>query len=153
MINFFRVPAGGYLVDLPGYGHAEVPEPERVRWRSLLEHYLLQRPTLVGLILIMDARRPMTELDRRMIDWFTPTRQPIHVLLTKSDKLGRGESTRMLAQARHELSRLAPAASVQLFSSACGRGVEEAEARIRRWFECASEQKEKPPTKGEKAGG
>jgi GTP-binding protein len=73
LINLFRLKNGAALVDLPGYGFAQVPLAVRLQWQGLLEHYLIRRPNLVGLVLIMDARRPLTELDRKMIDWFAPT--------------------------------------------------------------------------------
>lgn len=157
MINFFKLTEAGYLVDLPGYGYAEVPRAVVDHWQSLLEYYLLQRTTLVGLVLIMDARLPLTKLDRRMMEWFAPTSRPIHVLLTKSDKLRRGEATRTLEQVHRQLERehLASDVSVQLFSSLSRQGVGEAEARIRTWFARSPlpSGKEKPPTKGEKVGG
>jgi GTP-binding protein len=100
LINLFRLKNGAALVDLPGYGYAQVPEAVRRQWQGLLEHYLKRRQALVGLVLIMDARRPLTELDRTMIGWFSTTGKPIHCLLTKSDKLTRQEQAKTLEATR-----------------------------------------------------
>ena len=150
LINLFRLKCGAALVDLPGYGYAEVPEAVRKQWQGLLEHYLTRRTALIGLVLIMDARRPFTELDRQMIGWFGGTGKPIHCLLTKADKLTRQEQAKTLAAAR----RLASAEfqgvkiSLQLFSSLKKTGIEETESVIGEWLG----QKEKGSSaKGEKA--
>lgn len=151
LINLFRLKNGAALVDLPGYGYAEVPEAVRRQWQGLLEHYLTRREALVGLVLIMDARRPLTELDRQMIGWFAGTGKPIHCLLTKADKLTRQEQARTLATARRAASADFPEVSIgfQLFSSLKKTGIDEAEQVIGAWLE----QKEKGlPAKGEKAG-
>lgn len=158
LINFFRLTGGAYLVDLPGYGYAAVPEEIRKEWRHLLERYLSKRENLIGLVLIMDARHPLTPLDRQMLDWYAPTGRPIHVLLTKSDKLTRGPAKQMLEKTRRELAAWGDQVSVQLFSSLKKSGVDEAEQIIGRWLgveraEEAAAGKEKPPVKGEKTGG
>ena len=106
LINFFRCGDAGYLVDLPGYGYAQVPEAVRRQWRGLLEDYLTRRASLVGLVLIMDARHPLTELDRQMLAWFAPTGRPVHVLLTKSDKLTRSEAALDLVAHQAGLGRI-----------------------------------------------
>jgi GTP-binding protein len=89
LINVFRLLNGAALIDLPGYGYAKVPEAIRKQWVRLLENYLTYRESLIGLVLIMDARRPLTPLDCQMLDWFAPTGKPVHVLLSKCDKLRR----------------------------------------------------------------
>lgn len=154
LINLFRLKNGAALVDLPGYGYADVPLDVRLQWQGLLEHYLTRRTALVGLVLIMDARRPLTELDRRMIGWFATTGKPIHCLLTKSDKLTRQEQTKTLAATRQLLKNEASAdfpqtqITVQLFSSLKKTGMEEAEQVIGKWLD----QKEKESSaKGDKA--
>lgn len=133
-IVMFRLPGGQHLVDLPGYGYAKVPESIRRHWESTLAAYLRERPNLEGLVLIMDARHPLTPLDRRMLDWFAPTGRPIHCLLTKADKLGRQEAARTLADARRALRAWGERCSVQLFSSVGKTGVEEAEDVIAGWL-------------------
>ncbi len=134
LINFFRLPSGAYLVDLPGYGYAAVPEAVRKQWRGLLEHYLTRRENLIGLVLIMDSRRPLTELDIQMIHWFVPSGNPIHVLLTKSDKLSRQEATQTLRTVRAAIAVYGGQITVQLFSSLKKSGIEEAERVIGAWL-------------------
>jgi GTP-binding protein len=149
LINLFRLKCGAAMVDLPGYGYAEVPEAVRKTWQRLLEHYLTRRTALVGLVLIMDARRPFTELDRQMIGWFGSSGRPIHCLLTKADKLTRQEQARTLAAACRLASADFPQVpiTVQLFSSLKKTGIEETEQVIGEWLG----QKEKgSSTKGDK---
>jgi GTP-binding protein len=134
LINFFRLQNGAVLVDLPGYGYAEVPEAIRRQWQHLLEDYLTRRPNLIGLVLIMDSRHPLKELDRTMIGWFAPSGRPIHVLLTKSDKLTRSEAAATLARVRKELEPLGDKVTVQLFSSLKKTGVEEVEVVVGSWL-------------------
>jgi len=134
LINFFRLRDGSALVDLPGYGYAEVPEKVRLQWQGLLERYLRTRPNLVGLVLIMDARHPLKPLDCQMIDWFAPSGRPIHVLLTKADKLTRSEAARTLSQVRASLEAWGPLVSCQLFSSLKKTGREEVEGVVGRWL-------------------
>lgn len=154
LLNFFRLVSGDFIVDLPGYGYARVPEVVRRDWRGLLEGYLTRRSSLVGLVLIMDARHPLTELDRQMIEWFAPTGRPMHVLLTKSDKLTRAVASRTLDAVRNALAEFGAQMSVQLFSSLKQVGIEEAEAALGGWLQRHQRQpKEKPPAKGEKTGG
>lgn len=134
LVNLFRMPGGAALVDLPGYGYADVPEAIRKQWIRLLEKYLTGRQSLIGLILIMDVRHPLTPLDCQMINWFAPTGRPIHVLLTKADKLTRGPAMQTLAKVRKELSSLGEQVTVQLFSSLKKNGVEEVEAVVGGWL-------------------
>jgi GTP-binding protein len=134
LINFFSLGSDAYLVDLPGYGYAKVPEDTRKHWQQLLSTYLSQREALYGLVLVMDARHPLTPLDRQMLDWFCTSGKPVHVLLTKADKLSRSESMNTLAMVRKELKSW-DNTSVQLFSSLKKQGVEEAEAVIGNWLQ------------------
>lgn len=139
LINFFRLQNGAVLVDLPGYGYAEVPEAIRRQWQHLLEDYLTRRPNLIGLVLIMDSRHPLKDLDRAMIGWFTPSGRPIHVLLTKSDKLTRSEGAATLARVRKDLEPLGENVTVQLFSSLKKTGVEEVERVVGSWLKAPAE--------------
>ncbi|HRP65592.1 MAG TPA: ribosome biogenesis GTP-binding protein YihA/YsxC [Thauera sp.] len=134
LINFFRLNSGALLVDLPGYGYAAVPEKIRRQWQGLIETYLKKRESLIGLVLIMDSRHPLTPLDRQMIDWYVHSGRPIHVLLTKSDKLSRGAAAATLQDVRSQLRPLGPQVTVQLFSSLKKTGVEEAEQVIAAWL-------------------
>lgn len=134
LINLFRLRNGTALVDLPGYGYAEVPESIRKQWQGLLEHYLTKRLALTGLVMIMDARRPLTDLDRKMLNWFGPTGKPIHCLLTKADKLTRQEQTKVLREVLAEIADVGSPITAQLFSSLKKTGVEEAERVIAGWL-------------------
>jgi len=134
LINFFRLPNGACLVDLPGYGYAAVPLEVRKQWQSLLEHYLKRRENLIGLVLIMDARRPLTDLDLQMIEWFVPTANPIHILLTKSDKLSRQEATQTLRTVREAIAAYGGQITAQLFSSLKKTGIDDAESVIAGWL-------------------
>lgn len=137
-INFFRLKSGALLADLPGYGYAKVPLEMRRYWQQFLARYLEQRDVLAGLVLVMDARHPLTELDRRMIEWFLPTGRPLHMLMTKSDKLSTTEQRRALETVRRALAGdygiYAAQTSVQLFSAAPRSGIAEAESAIALWL-------------------
>ncbi|MBX9849809.1 MAG: ribosome biogenesis GTP-binding protein YihA/YsxC [Rhodocyclaceae bacterium] len=133
LINFFRLTNGAVMVDLPGYGYADVPEKVRREWQDLLERYLTERENLVGLVLIMDSRRPLTPLDVQMIDWFAPSGRPIHCLLTKSDKLGRQEQTKTLKETREAVAKFNGQITVQLFSSLKKTGMEDVEKVVSSW--------------------
>lgn len=143
LINVFRMTNGAALVDLPGYGFAQVPLAVRLQWQGLLEDYLTRRTNLAGLVLIMDSRRPLTELDWKMVGWFAPTGRPIHCLLTKSDKLTRQEQTKTLRETRAALADYGGQVTVQLFSSLKKTGMEEVEKVVGGWLE-----KEKPSATG-----
>ena len=132
-INYFSLGHGRFLVDLPGYGFARVPGLVKDHWRGLLGDYLQKRRQIVGLVLIMDARRPLTALDLALLDWFGPTGKPVHCLLTKSDKLSRGVALQTLQMVRRRLQDLSPDYTVQLFSSLKKSGVEEVQAVVEKW--------------------
>jgi GTP-binding protein len=134
LINYFTLVRGGFLVDLPGYGYAQVPIEVRKAWAGLIERYLKERESLAGLVLIMDARHPLTPLDWNMIEWFSVSGKPMHVLLTKADKLTRSAQAATLADVRRQLSGMGEQVSVQLFSSLKKTGVEEAEAAVSPWL-------------------
>lgn len=133
LINYFALEPEVYLVDLPGYGYAKVPPAIKAQWESLLSRYLQERPQLVGLVLIMDARHPLTELDWRMLDWFTPTGKPVHILLSKADKLSNNEKVQTLRRVREAVAEF-PGVSVQIFSSLSRLGTDEATACIEGWL-------------------
>jgi len=156
-INFFRVPSGALLADLPGYGYAAVAGSAQRRWRTFLARYLAERTALVGLVLVMDARHVLTALDRQMIEWFRPSGRPMHLLLTKSDKLSTAERRLALSQVHETLARdygaEARRIGAQIFSAASKIGVAEAEDAIGAWLEVhapiAVAQKERPRHQGE----
>lgn len=133
LMNFFAVEEDRYLVDLPGYGYAKVALSVRDKWQLELEQYLRRREALFGLILLSDIRHPLKEFDQMMIDWSLQAELPIHVLLTKSDKLKRGAAQNALLSARALLQKNA-GASVQLFSSVSGIGIDEAREKLENWL-------------------
>lgn len=124
------------LVDLPGYGYAEVSGEAKNHWNRLLGDYVQRREQLAALVLIMDSRRPFTDLDVQMLEWFAPTGKPIHCILTKADKLNRSEQAATLRQAQKVLDSYVDEEgegfpfTVQLFSSLKRIGVEEANDKI-----------------------
>jgi GTP-binding protein len=125
LINFFELAPGERLVDLPGYGFARVSEAKRRRWRDLIGAYFAQRRSLGGIVLIMDSRHPLKDLDWQLIEQAQDL--SLHVLLSKADKLGRAQADATLRDARRALG---PRASVQLFSAVSGLGVDEARDRV-----------------------
>ena len=134
-LNFYMAETKGYcLVDLPGYGYAQVPDAIRRHWQALLERYLRERAALRGLLLLMDIRHPLTALDRQLLDCCAARGLPAHILLTKADKLSRGKALTALQQLRRTLRADFPPVSVQLFSALTGHGVDEAHARLDLWL-------------------
>lgn len=131
---FFSVDEEHRLVDLPGYGFARVPEKVKRAWGEAMERYLRERRSLRGLVLVMDVRRPLTEFDRMMIGWCSHLGLPLHILLTKADKLKRGPASATLLKVRKELEREGVEATVQLFSALKRQGVEEARRRLDTWL-------------------
>jgi GTP-binding protein len=137
LVNFFEVAPERFLVDLPGYGYAKVPEKERLHWRYLVGGYLQNRASLCGLVSIMDIRHPLTPLDENLLAYFLPTGRPIHVLLTKADKLGRQQALTQLASVRNALAG-GGKVTVQLFSSLKRTGVDEAREVLGGWLGLAT---------------
>ena len=152
-LNYFTLEEGKYLVDLPGYGYAKAPEAIRSQWEGLIGPYLQGRTPLVGLVIIMDSRRPLTDLDWRMIEWFRPTGRPIHILLSKADKMSRQEQTKTLREVKAELARCGEGFTVQLFSSLKKTGVEEAEAVLAGWLGMPLPEPRKAPAPARKTKG
>jgi len=146
-INFFSIGTRRYLVDLPGYGYAAVPAASRAKWNALISSYLQTRDSLRGIVLIMDARHPLTALDLKLLSWLKPTGRPVHVLLSKSDKLNGRQAHAALREVDLALRHEYPCASVQLFSSTHKVGILEAAAVIEKWLGVHGNKK--PPVKGE----
>ena len=150
-INLFDLgPMGapdGRWADLPGYGYAAVPAAARAHWHELVGGYLRTRACLRGVILIMDVRHPLTELDRQLLDWLRPTGVPVHVLLSKSDKLGHQQAGTTLRETNAALARYYVNCSAQLFSSTHKVGIVEAAKQIQRWLGDA--RNKEPPVKGD----
>ena len=134
LINFFAIPEGRYLVDLPGYGYAKVPEKVKKIWQAFIESYLSNRFTLRGLVLIMDIRHPMRDYDKVMLSWAQSRDLAVHILLNKSDKLKRGKATSSLLKVRKELIQYTNPVSIQMFSAFKGDGVEELRDKLDSWL-------------------
>lgn len=135
LLNFFALDDQRRLVDLPGYGYAKVAEPIKLQWQRLLEDYLVQRSSLRGLILLMDCRHPLTDFDRQMLDWGAHHRIPVHILLTKADKLKRGAAKASLIQVRKALGQWNGEFSAQLFSALKREGLDQAYEVLAGWLE------------------
>lgn len=134
-LNFFVLGDDAHrLVDLPGYGFANVPVALKRRWAALVEGYLSSRGSLAGVVILMDARRPFTDADTQLLEWCSHARLPTHVLLNKSDKLSRGAGARVLADARKRLEGLGEDNQVQLFSATRRTGLEALGIRLDRWL-------------------
>jgi GTP-binding protein len=118
------------LIDLPGYGYAKVPVEMREHWKLEIDAYLKQRKSLRGVILIADIRHPLKEFDRMMLEFCFHTHLPCHLLLTKADKLSRGQATQALASMRKQFAAEGLQATVQVFSSSASTGVDEARAKV-----------------------
>jgi GTP-binding protein len=149
LINFFALGETGRLADLPGYGFAQVPLPVKQRWAGMIEDYLRRRRGLRGILLVMDARHPLTDFDQQMLDWAGAQGLPSHLLLSKADKLARGAGRKQLAAVRRALPNHA---SAQLFSALDGLGVEEARAKLLEWLELSPAQKNTPEGRGGPSG-
>lgn len=135
-INFFELANGHFMVDLPGYGYAEVPEAVRRHWVELLGKYLQTRKQLLGLVLIMDCRHPLKPLDIQMLDFFALTGRPVHILLSKADKLSKNDQIKTLSSVKKALKPFfeRQEVSVQLFSSLKKQGIEEVNRVAADWF-------------------
>jgi GTP-binding protein len=131
LLNFFQMP-GAYLVDLPGYGYAKVPEKVKREWGILVGGYLSSRQSLAGLVIVMDVRHPLTDYDHQILNWALGAGRRVHVLLTKADKLSRGAAGNTLQAVRRQLGETA---TVQLFSSLKGDGVDAARETLMQWID------------------
>ena len=140
LINLFGLPDPldpegqlGFLVDLPGYGYASVAHRAREEWADVLGGYLQGRPSLAGIVLLIDIRRGVTELDRKLVDWIAPTRRPVLALLTKADKLPYGQRVKAVFAVKKELADLGALHAVP-FSATARIGLEEATEQIENWI-------------------
>jgi GTP-binding protein len=133
-INFFIIAGDRCLVDLPGYGYAQAPIAMRRHWQSLIEHYLRWRQSLCGLILVMDIRRPLTDYDWQLLAWCRQRELPLHILLTKADKLSRGAASAAVQKTANELRARAVDTSLQSFSALEGQGLGQAHEVLDDWL-------------------
>lgn len=141
LLNFFQVSEGKFLVDLPGFGYAKVPPAVKAKWEKQLESYLRERKSLRGLVLLMDCRHPLRDFDLLMLKWCTQAPMPVHILLTKSDKLKSGARKKVLLETRRDLAEFGELITIQLFSALKHEGGGELKGRLQSWL-CPQEKTE-----------
>jgi len=137
LINFFQLAEGGRLVDLPGYGYAKVPRAMKAEWDRHLAEYLQKRQSLADLVLLMDIRHPLQDFDLQMLNWAAQAGLPVHILLTKADKLKRGPAQSAMLGVEKHLRDMDPGCtllSVQTFSSLKKQGLSELETLLNHWL-------------------
>lgn len=130
LINFFKIDNKNLLVDLPGYGYAKVAKNKSQHWQGLISSYLENRDCLSGVILLMDIRHPLKEVDNYIIQWAIDYNLPLHVLLTKADKLSRSQAVKVLHEAQKKLQPFGDIITAQLFSAHNNIGLDEARNKI-----------------------
>ncbi|MGK3143765.1 ribosome biogenesis GTP-binding protein YihA/YsxC [Pantoea sp. C2G6] len=146
LINLFEVKEGKRLVDLPGYGYAEVPEEMKLKWQRALGEYLQKRQALKGLVVLMDIRHPLKELDRQMVQWAVESQIPVLLLLTKADKLASGARKAQLNAVREASLDFAGDVQVELFSSLKKTGVDKVRQKLDSWFNTLEPAQDDQPT-------
>lgn len=134
LFNCFEFEPQQRLIDLPGYGYAKVPEKMRNHWQKEIDHYLMNRQSLVGVVIIMDIRHPMKTFDEQMINWAAQSGLHSHVLLNKADKLGHSQATKTLIQVKTEIAKISENTSSQVFSALRKLGSTELSAVLTPWF-------------------
>ena len=137
LINFFGLHNGTdqKLVDLPGYGYAKVPEKVKLEWQRHLSEYLLNRQVLRGIVLVMDIRHPLTEFDQMMLEWADQVNKPVHILLTKADKLKKGAAKKALLEVKQALREWEDLVTVQQFSALKKEGVAQLRQQLDQWLQ------------------
>ncbi|STH33462.1 GTP-binding protein [Escherichia coli] len=134
LINLFEVADGKRLVDLPGYGYAEVPEEMKRKWQRALGEYLEKRQSLQGLVVLMDIRHPLKDLDQQMIEWAVDSNIAVLVLLTKADKLASSARKAQLNMVREAVLAFNGDVQVETFSSLKKQGVDKLRQKLDTWF-------------------
>ena len=149
LINFFSLSDNQRLVDLPGYGYAKVPLKMKREWNRHMADYLQRRESLRGLILLMDIRHPLTDADEQMVGWAAAAQMPVHVLLTKADKLKRGPAKSTLLGVQARLLEFGNLTTAQCFSSLKGDGLPELRKKLTAWLTDESVLVEEDPDAGQ----
>lgn len=136
LLNFFTLDNERRIVDLPGYGYAKVPLPLKQHWQTHLNAYLVSRESLTGIVLMMDIRHPLTEFDVMLLEWANEYQMPVHILLTKADKLTFGAAKNTLLKITQHINEHydQEKTSIQLFSSIKRQGIDEARAKLKQWL-------------------
>lgn len=139
LINFFSIDDERRLVDLPGYGYAKVPLPLKEHWQKHLDAYLSMRQSLVGIFIMMDIRHPLTEFDKMLLEWADSAKMPVHILLTKADKLTFGVAKATMLKVQQQLAYYKNTTiTIQLFSSTKRQGQSDAYTILRQWLHFAN---------------
>jgi GTP-binding protein len=150
LINFFSLDEQRRIVDLPGYGYAKVADTVKKRWQESLAGYLEQRRCLHGIVLMVDIRHALKEFDLQMLEWSLHRGLPVHILLTKADKLKKGAAASTLLRIRRETAGSEGSPTVQIFSALKRQGIDEAHETLDSWFELGNVgQKKDPGIQGE----
>lgn len=149
LINMFEVEEGVRLVDLPGYGYAEVPEEMKLKWQRALGEYLQKRNSLKGLVVLMDIRHPLKDLDQQMLSWAVESQIPVLVLLTKADKLASGARKAQLNTVREAVLPFMGDIQVEAFSSLKKLGVDKLRQKLDSWFSTLPQAEEGNPQESE----
>ena len=139
-INFFSMGDKSRLVDLPGYGFAQVPLAVKKKWQDTIHKYLADRPNLVILVLLMDIRHPLTDLDRQMLEWASDSELPTQVLLTKADKFKKGKVASTVLSVERELKKLTGQFAVEPFSSQSYLGVNKMREQLAEWVDNSTQE-------------
>jgi GTP-binding protein len=136
MLNFFTLDDERRIVDLPGYGYAKVPASIKQRWEKHVNHYLTDRECLAGLVVIVDVRHPLKPMDEQVITWAVNCELPVHILLTKRDKLNNHQAGKGLQDTRQHLKKILGETgfSIQLFSAVDRTGLDDLKEVLDRWF-------------------
>lgn len=144
LINFFSLPDNKFLVDLPGYGYAKVPDKIKREWQRFIESYLSRRMTLQGMVIVMDIRRPMLEYDLNMLQWAEAQQLPVHIVLNKHDKLKRSQAKSTFLKTQQKLNQYTNECTVQMFSALNGLGVDKLSTQLNKWLQVTDNKKTNP---------
>jgi GTP-binding protein len=134
LINIFVLDEEHRIVDLPGYGFAKVPLAAKLAWQKTVDTYIRTRESLKGLILVMDIRHPLKDLDRQLLDYCEHGNLPVHLLLNKSDKLSKSAAARTLFEVKASLTDYHNSVTFQIFSALNGTGLKELHAQLDKWY-------------------
>ena len=134
LINLFEVEPQCKLVDLPGYGYAAVPEQMKLQWQQALGEYLQKRECLAGIVILMDIRHPLKDLDQQMIEWAVASEKPVLLLLTKADKLSQSERSKQVKMVREAILPFQGDIQVEAFSALKRTGIDRLAAKLDAWF-------------------
>lgn len=137
LINLFEVEENCKLVDLPGYGYAAVPEQMKLQWQKSLAEYLQKRECLQGVVILMDIRHPLKDLDQQMLEWAVSSDLPVLLLLTKADKLSQSARSKQVKMVREAILPFQGDVQVEAFSSLNKIGIDKLSAKLNHWFQPA----------------